>query len=265
MALMTIRNLASSAYEAAEEGEKQILKGVNLEIEAGSIHLLMGTNGSGKSTLAHVLAGHPLHHVSGGTVDFNGKDLLAMGADERSRAGLFLAFQYPMAISGLPVAVFLKKAVEARRGREVSVREFQKELKARMKELQIPASFLNRSINEAFSGGEKKRMEILQMKLLRPELVILDETDSGLDVDALRLLFGTIADYAAGSDREEGGAEADGNGSRPSLLIITHYERVLDYISPDYVHIMQEGKIVRIGGVELGHSINAEGFEAAVR
>ena len=173
-----------------------------------------------------------------------------MEPDERARAGLFLAFQYPLAVSGLPVATFLKKATEACRAVEISVREFQKELSGLMKELEIPRSFLGRSLNEGFSGGEKKRMEILQLNLLRPKLAVLDETDSGLDIDALKLLFRHIA--------------GSGNGER-SLLIITHYERVLEYIQPDRVHIMQGGRIVRSGGAELSRSIHAEGFESAVR
>lgn len=272
MSLMTIRNLTSSVYDSTEEQEKQILKGVDLDIEPGSIHVLMGTNGSGKSTLAHVLMGHPLHRVTGGSVSFGGKELLKMGADERAREGLFLAFQYPTVIPGLPVAAFLKKAAEAYRGEELSVREFQKELRGLMKDLSIPSSFLGRFLNEGFSGGEKKRMEVLQLMLLRPKLVILDETDSGLDVDALRQLFGSIAGYIggtgadAGDGADAGGGTNSGSGrSDRSLLVITHYDKVLDYIRPDYVHVMSEGRIVRSGGVELGHSINTEGFEAAVR
>lgn len=266
MSLMTIRNLTSSVYDSTEEQEKQILKGVELDIEPGSIHVLMGTNGSGKSTLAHVLMGHPLHRVTGGSVTFGGKELLEMGADERAREGLFLAFQYPTVIPGLPVAAFLKKAAEAYRGEELSVREFQKELRGLMKELNIPSSFLGRFLNEGFSGGEKKRMEVLQLMLLKPKLVILDETDSGLDVDALKQLFGNIAGYIGGTGADSGRGSGSGSG-RPdrSLLIITHYEKVLDYIHPDFVHVMSEGRIVRSGGVELGHSINTEGFEAAVR
>jgi len=319
MALMTIRNLTSSVYDNNEEQEKQILKGVDLDIEPGTVHVLMGTNGSGKSTLAHVLMGHPMHRVTGGSVSFDGKELLEMAADERAREGLFLAFQYPTVIPGLPVAAFLKKSAEAYRGVQLSVREFQKELRGLMKELKIPSSFLGRFLNEGFSGGEKKRLEVLQLMLLKPKLVILDETDSGLDVDALKQLFGSIAGYIGGtravtadtgagtgtgsdSSISPGSDSSTSLGSDPStgpgsdssispgsdpststgsdsstgpgsgaakpersLLIITHYERVLDYIHPDHVHVMSEGRIVRSGGVELGHSINTEGFEAAVR
>ncbi|HDQ13921.1 MAG TPA: Fe-S cluster assembly ATPase SufC [Sediminispirochaeta sp.] len=250
MSLLAIKDLSSSVYDSTTEEESPILDGLNLGIDAGEVHVLMGTNGSGKSTLANVLMGHPLHRVSGGSVTFAGEDLLALPADERARLGLFLAFQYPTAIPGLAVASFLKKAVEAYRGEEISVRAFQKELRAHMTELEIPKSFLSRFINDGFSGGEKKRMEVLQMKLLQPKLAILDETDSGLDIDALKLLFQNIA-----QSRE----------SHQSLLIITHYERVLDYIEPDAVHIMRAGKIVRSGGLELSRMIHTEGFEAALR
>ncbi|MDZ7795029.1 MAG: Fe-S cluster assembly ATPase SufC [Spirochaetia bacterium] len=249
MPLLTIRNLASTVYDAAEEQNKQILNGVDLDINPGEIHMLMGTNGSGKSTLAHALMGHPHHTITAGSVQFQDKDLLAMKPDERARAGLYLAFQYPAAIPGLPVATFLKKATEARRNEEISVREFQKELRGLMGELEIPKSFLGRSLHDGFSGGEKKRMEVLQLNLLKPSLAILDETDSGLDIDALKLLFSNIREKTS-----EG----------RSLLIISHYDRILDYITPDYVHIMQAGKLVRSGGVELSRFIHSEGFEAAV-
>lgn len=250
MSLLEIRNLSSTVFDATEEQNKPILNGVDLDINAGEIHMLMGTNGSGKSTLAHVLMGHPQHTVTDGTIRFQSNDLLSMPPDARARAGLYLAFQYPTAVPGLPVATFLKKATEARRNEEISVREFQKELRGLMRELEIPKSFLGRSLHEGFSGGEKKRMEVLQMNLLKPELAVLDETDSGLDIDALKLLFSNIRQNNTG-DR--------------SLLIITHYDRILDHITPDYVHIMQAGKIARSGGVELSRFIHREGFEAAVR
>ncbi len=250
MSLLKIRNLSSTVYDAAEERDKPILKGVDLDINPGEIHMLMGTNGSGKSTLAHVLMGHPHHTVTDGTIHFQNTDLLSMTPDERARAGLYLAFQYPTAVPGLPVATFLKKATEARRDEEISVRDFQKELRGMMRDLEIPKSFLGRSLHEGFSGGEKKRMEVLQMNLLKPELAVLDETDSGLDIDALKLLFSNIR---------------ENNTDGRSLLIITHYDRILDHITPDYVHIMQAGKIARSGGVELSRFIHSEGFEAAVR
>ena len=250
MSLLQIRSLSSTVYDAAEEQNKPILNGVDLNINPGEVHMLMGTNGSGKSTLAHVLMGHPYHSVTEGSVQFQGRDLLSMSTDERARAGMYLAFQYPTAVPGLPVATFLKKAAEARRNQEISVRNFQKELRGLMGELEIPKAFLGRSLHEGFSGGEKKRMEVLQMNLLKPELAILDETDSGLDIDALKLLFSNIRENTT-----------DGR----SLLIITHYDRILDHITPDYVHIMQAGKVVRSGGVELSRFIHSEGFEAAVR
>ena len=250
MSLLQIRNLSSTVYDAAEEQNKPILNGVDLDIEPGEIHMLMGTNGSGKSTLAHVLMGHPHHRVTEGSIQFQSRDLLSMSTDERARAGMYLAFQYPTAVPGLPVATFLKKATEARRNQEISVREFQKELRGHMRELEIPKTFLGRSLHEGFSGGEKKRMEVLQMNLLKPELAILDETDSGLDIDALKLLFSNIR---------------ENNTDGRALLIITHYDRILDHITPDYVHIMQAGKVVRSGGVDLSRFIHSEGFEAALR
>jgi len=249
MAFLSIRDLTATVYDTTSEKEKEILKGVNLDIQGGTTHVLMGTNGSGKSTLAHILMGHPSYKVTGGSIDFEGQDLLRMAPDDRARNGLFLAFQYPPSIPGLPVATFLKRAAESSRGSEISVREFQRELRGHMKELQIPQSFLGRFINEGFSGGEKKRMEVLQLNLLDPKLVILDETDSGLDIDALKLLFKNIA------ARIRGGR---------SLLVISHYERVFDYINPDFVHIMKDGEIVRSGGPELGRSIHSEGFESAI-
>ncbi|MFW6274413.1 MAG: Fe-S cluster assembly ATPase SufC [Spirochaetota bacterium] len=250
MSLLQIRNLSSTVYDAAEEQNKPILNGVDLNIEAGEIHMLMGTNGSGKSTLAHVLMGHPHHTVTEGSIRFRNRDLLSMSTDERARAGMYLAFQYPTAVPGLPVATFLKKATEARRNQEISVRDFQKELRGHMRELEIPKAFLGRSLHEGFSGGEKKRMEVLQLNLLKPELAILDETDSGLDIDALKLLFSNIR---------------ENNTDGRSLLIITHYDRILDHITPDYVHIMQAGKVLRSGGVDLSRFIHREGFEAALR
>ncbi|MFW6209477.1 MAG: Fe-S cluster assembly ATPase SufC [Spirochaetota bacterium] len=250
MSLLQIRNLSSTVYDAAEEQNKPILNGVDLNIEAGEIHMLMGTNGSGKSTLAHVLMGHPHHTVTEGSIRFRNRDLLSMSTDERARAGMYLAFQYPTAVPGLPVATFLKKATEARRNQEISVRDFQKELRGHMRELEIPKAFLGRSLHEGFSGGEKKRMEVLQLNLLKPELAILDETDSGLDIDALKLLFSNIR---------------ENNTDGRSLLIITHYDRILDHITPDYVHIMQAGKVLRSGGVDLSRFIHSEGFEAALR
>lgn len=250
MNTLSVRNLSSTVYDSTEEKYTEILKGVDLDIGPGETHILMGSNGSGKSTLAHVLTGHHLHKATDGSAELEGEDLLGMSADERARAGLFLAFQYPTAIPGLPVATFLKKAAEAFRGREIPVAEFQKELRPSMEELNIPPSFLNRFINDGFSGGEKKRMEILQYKLLEPKLGILDETDSGLDIDALKLIFENIS---------------ASRGENNSLLIITHYERVLEYITPDAVHLMKEGRIVRSGGTELSTAVHERGLEAVVQ
>jgi Fe-S cluster assembly ATP-binding protein len=227
-----------------------ILKGVDLTVNTGELHVLMGTNGSGKSTLANLLAGHPAHTAVGGTVRFAGEDLLALPADKRARLGLFLAFQYPPAIEGLPVGTFLRSSAEAVRGEEIPVRTFKRELTAAMEKLKIPREFLNRSLNEGFSGGEKKRNEILQLNLLRPKLSILDETDSGLDVDALKLVFSNIR------ERSDTGTEA--------FIIITHYGRVLDYLDPAGVHIMHKGRIVRSGGLELSRRIEEEGFESVL-
>jgi Fe-S cluster assembly ATP-binding protein len=243
--ILDIRNLTTEIADAQET--TRILDDVSLTIGAGEVHVLMGKNGSGKSTLAHVLMGHPGHRIVSGSVDFRGRDLLAMETDERAREGLFLAFQYPHAVSGLASATFLKTATEAVRGEEIPVREFRGELRRKMKEIGIDSSFLGRSLNEGFSGGEKKRLEILQMSLLSPTLGILDETDSGLDVDAMRRVF----EYIEENRTDE-----------TSLLIITHYNRILDFVTPNHVHLMQEGRIVRSGGRELSDRIEAEGFES---
>ncbi len=243
--ILEIKDLRVSA--AANDGEepREILHGIDLTAGPGEIHCLMGSNGSGKSTLAHVLAGHPKYRVDAGRILFKGSDITGMGADERARMGMFLAFQYPHAVDGLSVGTFLRNAVEAVRGRQLPFRAFKQEVEAVMEELSIPRSFLSRPLNEGFSGGEKKRNEILQMKLLKPTLAVLDETDSGLDVDALRQVFAAIRDYA--------------DGSR-TFLVITHYSRVFDYIEPDFVHIMNRGRIARSGGRELSDQIDAYGF-----
>jgi Fe-S cluster assembly ATP-binding protein len=209
----------------------------------------MGTNGSGKSTLAHVLAGHPRCRVESGHILFKGRDITGSSADERARMGLFLAFQYPHAVNGLSVGTFLRSAVEAVRGRQLPFRVFKQEVEAVMEELSIPRSFLSRSLNEGFSGGEKKRNEILQLNLLKPSLAVLDETDSGLDVDAVKQVFENI--------------HKNRDGER-TFLIITHYSRVFDYIEPDVVHIMSRGRIVRSGGRELSEQIEASGFSELV-
>lgn len=229
----------------AVEG-KEILKGVNLTVNAGEIHALMGRNGSGKSTLSYVLMGHPRYEVTKGSVLYRGKDLLAMTADERAREGMYLAFQYPVAIPGVSVSNFLRATVKARRGVDVPVKEFRKELKENMGKLGVKDEFLSRYVNEGFSGGEKKRLEILQMALLKPEMAILDETDSGLDIDALR----TVSD----------GINALHNQGN-SFLLITHYQRMLDYVTPHFVHVMQNGQIVKSGGSELAKELEAQGYD----
>ena len=227
-------------------GDKQILRGVDLTVEAGRVHALMGPNGSGKSTLAYALAGHPRYKVTGGKVTFKGEDVLVMTPDERARTGMFLAMQYPVEVPGVSVTNFLRTAMNAVRGEDIPVREFAKDLREQMRLLDMDPRFAERNLNEGFSGGEKKRHEILQMALLRPELAILDETDSGLDVDALRFV-------AEGVNRLR--------GAHLGVLLITHYTRILRYISPDVVHVMVDGRVVETGGPELADQLEAEGYE----
>jgi Fe-S cluster assembly ATP-binding protein len=244
--LLEIRDLTARVAE----GEEEILRGVELQLRAGEIHALMGPNGSGKSTLAKLLSGHPGYEATGGQVLFKGRDLLEMEPDERARAGLFMAFQYPMEIPGVSIANFLRTAVNARRPKEeeVSVLDFYDDLREALAQLKMEESFAERFVNEGFSGGEKKRAEILQMAMLQPELAILDETDSGLDVDALKLV-------AVGVNRL---VEA-----RPemSVLLITHYQRILNHITPDRVHVMFRGRIVQSGGKELALEIESRGYD----
>lgn len=227
---------------------KDILKGVNLDIRLGEIHALMGPNGSGKSTLANVLMGHPSYTVTSGRVLFEGQDILELDPEERAALGIFLAFQYPVEVPGVTVGKFLKRSVEILRGAEGSfdVSKFIEELRSSMDTMGMDRSFINRYLNEGFSGGEKKRMEILQMLLFRPKLAILDETDSGLDIDALRIV-------AQGVNRLR--------GDRFSSLIITHYQRILDYIQPDKVHIMMDGRIALSGGAELVGELESRGYD----
>ena len=233
---------------ASVEG-KTILRGLDLVVKAGEVHAIMGPNGSGKSTLAQVLAGRDSFQVDRGTVSWEGQDLLSMPAEERARAGLFLAFQYPIEIPGVSNAYFLKAAVNAvRRHRglpELDAMDFIKRVKAEMKAVSMNEEFLYRSVNEGFSGGEKKRNEVLQMTLLEPKLAILDETDSGLDIDALKIV-------ADGVNRLR--------SPERSLVVITHYQRLLDYIVPDYVHVLAHGRIVRSGGRELALELEDRGY-----
>lgn len=240
---LIIRNLHARVKDGAE-----ILNGINLDIPKGEVHAIMGPNGSGKSTLSKVLCGHPAYEITAGSVEMDGQDLLTMSVDERSRAGLFLAFQYPVEVPGVSNANFLRAALEARlpKGEEINVVDFYKQLRGRMKELGMDTKFTARAVNEGFSGGEKKRNDVLQMMMLEPTYAILDETDSGLDVDALRIVSDGV------------------NAMRApfrSFMVITHYKRLLDYIRPDVVHVLYKGQIVRTGGFELVDYIETNGFD----
>jgi len=230
--------------------ELEILKGVDLELHQGEIHAIMGPNGSGKSTLAKILAGHPGYEVTEGTVSYRGEDLLELEADERARDGVFLAFQYPVEIPGVSIANFLRTAKQARlpEDEELDLFDFQDELMQRMELLEMDISFAERPVNDGFSGGEKKRNEILQMAVLQPALALMDETDSGLDIDALKVVANGVNKLA-----EENG--------EMTVLLITHYQRLLDYIKPDHVHVMVDGKIVRSGGPEVAHELEDEGYQ----
>ena len=242
--LLKIENLHAVV---AEDGT-EILRGVNLEIGVGEIHAIMGPNGSGKSTLSKVLSGHPAYEVTEGAVTFRGRDLLELEVDERARAGIFLAFQYPVDIPGVSIANFLRTAVQANSGEEVDIFDFQEDLIERMSLLEMDTTFAERSVNEGFSGGEKKRNEILQLAMLKPAVAVLDETDSGLDIDALKTV-------SAGVNKL--------HEERPemSFLLITHYQRILNYIRPDHVHVMVAGRIARSGGFELAEELEATGYE----
>ncbi len=229
----------------AVEG-KEILKGLNLTVKAGEVHVLMGPNGSGKSTLSFCLMGHPKYQVTAGRVLYKGEDLLSLAPNERAKRGVFLAFQYPTAIPGVTIANFLRAALRGVRGADVPVKEFRQVVKTQLKSLGIPDAFMNRYVNDGFSGGEKKRIEILQMAVLNPSLAVLDETDSGLDIDALK----TVAEGINAQRAPERG-----------ILLITHYQRMLNYIKPDVVHVMVDGRIVRSGGPELALALEAKGYE----
>ncbi|MFE5318766.1 Fe-S cluster assembly ATPase SufC [Paenibacillus sp. NPDC056579] len=233
--------------KATVEG-KEILKGLSLTIKGGEVHAIMGPNGTGKSTLASTIMGHPKYEVTEGAVSLNGEDVLEMAVDERARAGLFLAMQYPSEIAGVTNADFLRSAINARRGEgnEISLIKFIRQMEGKMKELEMNPEFMHRYLNEGFSGGEKKRNEILQMMLLDPSIVILDEIDSGLDIDALRIVA-TGVNAMRSEDR--------------GFLIITHYQRLLNYITPDFVHVMMQGRIVKSGGPELAQRLENEGYD----
>lgn len=224
---------------------KEILKGVSLEIPQGEVHALMGPNGSGKSTLAAALMGHPKYEITGGTATFEGKDILAMRPDERSKLGLFLSFQYPQEVAGVSLGNFLRTAVNAHREKPLAVPEFYNLMKAATEKMGMNEDFITRGINEGFSGGEKKRAEILQMMMLQPKIATLDETDSGLDIDALKIV-------AKGVNAMR--------GPNIGMLVITHYQRLLNYIKPDVVHVLVDGKIVKTGGAELAMELEQTGY-----
>jgi len=232
----------------ANIGDREILKGLNLTIPKGEVHAIMGKNGSGKSTLAKVMAGHPSYEVTGGDVLLDGESLFGLEPDQRARAGLFLAFQYPMEIPGVTIANFIRAALQARlpEGEELEAVEYYKSLYAHMDALKMPRTFTSRSVNDGFSGGEKKRCEVLQLAMLKPAYAVLDETDSGLDIDALKIVAEGVNTLRS---------------PETGFLVITHYQRLLNYIVPDVVHVMVDGRIVRSGGKDLALKLEAEGYD----
>jgi Fe-S cluster assembly ATP-binding protein len=249
MALLEIKNL----YVATEDGT-EIVRGLDLAVDSNEVHAIMGPNGSGKSTLAYALMGHPAYQITDGDILLDGESILELEADERAQRGLFLAFQYPHAVPGVTVASFLRSAVNAMRkaanGGEddpVKIPAFRKQLDEAMKQLQVPKEMAGRYLNDGFSGGEKKRVEILQMAMLRPRMAVLDETDSGLDIDALRVVASGVRNLV---------------GPETGALVITHYQRILNYVKPDFVHVFVDGRIVREGGPELAEQLEAEGYKA---
>lgn len=248
MSELIIKDLRAGVETA--EGYKSILKGVNLTVRSGEIHAIMGPNGSGKSTTAYTLAGYPLYHVDGGEALLNGVDLLKLSPDERAQAGLFLAMQYPIEVPGVSMSNFLRTALGELKGKSPSVRQFTQELNEAMKRLHMDPKFAQRSVNEGFSGGEKKRAEVLQLEMLKPQFAFLDETDSGLDVDALRVV-------------SEGINRAHEN-TQCGLVLVTHYARILKYVKPDFVHIFAHGRIIKTGGPQLAHELEENGYDAYV-
>jgi Fe-S cluster assembly ATP-binding protein len=249
MAQLEIKNL----HVATEDGT-EIVRGIDLAVSPNEVHAIMGPNGSGKSTLAYALMGHPAYEITEGDIRLDGESILELAADERAQRGLFLAFQYPHAVPGVTVASFLRSSVnalrKARNGGEddpVKIPEFRKQLEAAMQELRVPKEMAGRYLNDGFSGGEKKRVEILQMAMLSPRIAVLDETDSGLDIDALRIVANGVRNLV---------------GPDMGALVITHYQRILNYIKPDFVHVFVDGRIVSEGGPELAEQLEAEGYEA---
>ena len=249
MATLEIRDLHVSV--ATDDDPKEILKGVDLTIRPGETHAIMGPNGSGKSTLAYSIAGHPKYNVTKGSVTLDGADVLAMSVDERARAGLFLAMQYPVEVPGVSVSNFLRTAKTAVDGQASKLRTWVKDVNTAMERVKMDTAFATRSVNEGFSGGEKKRHEIVQLELLNPQVAVLDETDSGLDIDALKIVAEGVNRFRA----------QEGRG----VLLITHYTRVLRYITPDHVHVFFNGKIVEEGGPELAEQLEAEGYDKYVK
>ncbi len=245
MSTLTISNLHVSID--TEQGPIEILKGVDLVLEQGHTHAIMGPNGSGKSTLAYTIAGHPRYQVTKGSIDLDGQDMLAMSVDERAKAGIFLAMQYPVEVPGVSVSNFLRSAKTALDGKAPALREWVKDLRGAMDALKMEPGFAERNVNEGFSGGEKKRHEIMQLELLKPKFAVLDETDSGLDVDALK----TVAE---GVNRAKESTDV-------GVLLITHYTRILNYIKPDFVHVVVAGKIAESGGSEMADRLEAEGYD----
>jgi Fe-S cluster assembly ATP-binding protein len=248
MALLKLENL----HVALEDGT-EIVKGVDLEVDLNEVHAVMGPNGSGKSTLAYALMGHPAYEITEGRLLFDGDDVTELGADERAQRGLFLAFQYPHAIPGVTVTSFLRSAINAvRKARNggvddpIAIPEFRKELLGQMDRLKVSRELASRYLNDGFSGGEKKRVEILQMAMLKPRIAVLDETDSGLDIDALRVVAGGVNELV---------------GPEMGALVITHYQRILNYVTPDHVHVFVDGRIVESGGPELAEKLEADGYD----
>ena len=245
MSVLEIKDLHATVE--TPEGTKEILKGVNLTLRSGETHAIMGPNGSGKSTLAYSLAGHPKYEITSGEVLLDGEDVLEMSVDERAKAGLFLAMQYPVEVPGVTVSNFLRTSKTAVEGEAPKLREWVKDVNAAMEKLRMDPQFAQRNVNEGFSGGEKKRHEILQMELLRPKIAILDETDSGLDVDALRVV-------SEGVNRVKDETDL-------GVMLITHYTRILKYIKPDFVHVFVNGRVAEEGGPELAERLEAEGYD----
>ncbi len=249
MATLEIKDLHVSV--TTEEGEKEILKGVDLTVKSGEVHAIMGPNGSGKSTLAYSIAGHPKYNVTGGSVTLDGVDILSMKVDERARAGLFLAMQYPVEVPGVSVANFLRTAKTAIDGEAPKLRTWIKDVNEALERVTLDKEFAQRNVNEGFSGGEKKRHEIAQLELLNPKFAVLDETDSGLDIDALRVVSDGVNRFSGQGDR--------------GVLLITHYTRILQYIKPDYVHVFVAGRVAEQGGRELADQLEANGYDKYVK